>query len=640
MSVGQLLQPNSYNIFVKSLNGITTEEITGVNENGQVLTIVDKNEKKVAFVDAPSGIPDTVGFPDGYVLKIVDNNTNQVNWEPDIGGGAAVPFILTGDSVNALKVQTSTLEPMIRVDTVDKEVHMSAIRNMVEGSDDEKKFSVVNSADPLLPVFNVDTLNTKVEFNNGLTKKGEIVALDASEVLIPGVDSAVNMKLQYDAGGAGDTNFVGYVAKNGPNALYSLVNNTTAGIYFLSDTSAGIQTTAQELNISSPNPLGKLTAIFNQEISLEANNCELNVGNNGVISADSKVIIKGSDDEEKFVIKDNLGNNIFQVSTNGDSVFIGGNQNSGAKLSIFDPFFNLIFLVDTNNNSLVMGNGVITPSEIYLRPQAGIVEIDGKTNGILKSSYKCSHIVNPTGGSVEMSAYRDNTDYNKIESNGALGLLISSDTVVNVSGSTEFLSATPTTSFSPVGSTGLCNKAYVDDRVGGLSSGITNSPTATGVAINIGVNQSLNPTSFLPSSPTTPANYFKAGQSFTLTMSGNCQFFNGDTFDIKLIATDGLNNIINLGIINITTPNTATSVFELEADFTIRSVIGPIANIVCSFDFTYNDAGSIVGKRSFTSSSIRADLVETLTTAINYSAANASSNITTGLFILKKIVDV
>lgn len=640
MSVSTLFNKNNFDINCKSLNGITTLPIGVSNNNGQVLTIVDKNEKKVAFVDAPSGVPDTVGFPDGYVLKIVDNTTNQVNWEPDIGGGAAVPFILTGDSVNALKVQTSTLEPMIRVDTVDKEVHLSGFRNMIEGNDDEKKFSVYNSADNINPVFNIDTLNTKLEINNGLSKKGEIVLKNNPEILIPGVDSSVNMKLQYDAGGAGDANFVGYIAKNGPSAMFNLVNKDTAGIYFLSDTSAGIQTTAQELNISSPNPLGKLSAIFNQEISLEANNCELNVGNNGVISADSKVIIKGSDDEEKFVVKDNLGNNIFQVATNGDSVFIGGNQNSGAKLSIFDPFFNLIFLVDTNNNSLVMGNGSVTSSEIYLRPQAGIVEIDGKTNGILKSSYKCNHTINPTGGSVEMSAYRDNSDYNKIESSGAQGLLITSDSVVNISAPTEFLIAPPKTSFTAINNVDLTNKQYVDDRVGGLSSGISNSPTATGVAINIGVNQSLNPTSFLPSSPTTPANYFKAGQSFTLTMSGNCQFFNGDTFDIKLIATDSLNNIINLGTINITTPNTAASVFELESDFTIRSVIGPIATIVCSFDFTYNDAGSIVGKRSFTSASIRADLVETLTTAINYSSANASSNITTSIFILKKVVDV
>jgi hypothetical protein len=537
---------------------------------------------------------------------------------------------LTGDNVNALKVQGTDLQALIRVDTVDKEVHMSAIRNMVEGSDDEKKFSVFNNSDPINPVFNIDTLNTKVEINNGLSKNGEIVLLNNPETLIPGVNSAVNMKLQYDAGGTGDTNFVGYVSKNGTNSIYSLVNNTTAGLFFLTDTNSGIQTTAQELNISSPNPIGKLTAQFNQEISLQANGCELNVGEGNLISMDSKVVIKGSDDEEKFVVKDNLGNNIFQVDTNNDSIVIGGNQNSGAKLSIFD----------TNNNSLVMGNGSVTSSEIYLKPTNGLIEIIGKTNGILKSAYKCSHTVNPSGGSMEMSAFRDNTDYNKIESTGAQGLLISSDTVVKVSGSTEFLTATPTSSFAPIGSTGLCNKSYVDNRVGGLSSGITNSPTATGVAINIGVNQSLNPTSFLPSAPTTPANYFKAGQSFSLVMSGNCQFFNGDTFDIKLIATDSLANVVNLGTINITTPNTGVSVFELEADFTVRSVIGTTSNIVCNFDFTYNNGGVLQGERSFTLASIRADLVETLTTAINYSSANASSNITTSLFILKKVVDV
>ena len=664
------------------INGTSGQVIDpDVNAVGQVLRITSLDPKAVAFQDLPNPVPDTTSFADGYVLKITDFTQNEVNWEPDIGGGAAVPFILTGNNVNALKVQDNSLNTLIRIDTVDNETHLSGIKNFVEGADDINKFSVLNNSDPLTPclnvdssnnettingkllvgglpdrtdalevvrstngfsVFSVDTLNKQIGLNiNEQLKRGYIKFLDTPEEIYTGLNSSAYMTLDSDILGAGNSNFVGYVAKNGPNSVITAVNNATAGVFFNTTTNAGINTTSENFNIASFNPSGALSVQFNSEISLESNGCILNIGNGGLIKADKKFVIQDSsvNNLEQFAVKDVDGNNVFIVDTQNDAVFIRGNDNSGAKLAIQDPLGNFVFLVDTNNDLLRMGSSAVNQTEIIINPQIGIIDVVAYGSAFFNTKIRCQHnIWNPLGGTLTMIAHRDNTDYNKLESIGASGLLISSDTVINVSGSTEFLTATPTSSFAPIGSTGLCNKSYVDNRVGGLSSGITNSPTAIGTVI--GTNQPLNPTSFLPSSPTTPANYFKAGQSFSLVMSGNCQFFNGDTFDIKLIATDSLVNIVNLGTINITPPNTGISVFELEADFTVRSVIGPTANIVCNFDFTYNNGGVLQGERSFTSTSIRADLVETLTTAINYSSANASSNITTGLFILKKVVDV
>jgi hypothetical protein len=212
-----------------------------------------------------------------------------------------------------------------------------------------------------------------------------------------------------------------------------------------------------------------LTAQFNQEISLEANGCELNVGEGNLISADSKVVIKGTDESEKFVVKDNLGNNIFQVATNGDSVFIGGNQNSGAKLSIFDPFFNLIFLVDTNNNSLVMGNSAVTASEIYLKPTNGLIDLVGSGNAILQSTIRASHNTNPTGGSVQMSAFRDNTDYNKIESTGAQGLLIKADTDLRLE--SDYGATMTAIGCSIIGENGFVN-LLAQEPVGGINTNL------------------------------------------------------------------------------------------------------------------------------------------------------------------------
>jgi len=249
------------------------------------------------------------------------------------------------------------------------------------------------------------------------------------------------------------------------------------------------------------------------------------------------------------------------------------------------------------------------------------------------------------GGQLRMLSGYDGTQDNIIESTGGQGLIISSSntillqaTQITINSPCDFSVNAPTTTIAPTQNTDLTNKLYVDDRVGGLSSGTFSSNQALG---NVATPQSLNPISFLPSPPITPANYLKAGQSYQLVMSGSAQFSNGNDFTITLEASNGGAPVI-LGTVQIVVPNvTGAQTWELEADFTIRSVVANIANIFCSFDFTYNDGQSFIGKRALTSTnSLNSTLSQTLTTNVTFTTGTAGDNITTELYILKKVVDV
>ena len=292
-----------------------------------------------------------------------------------------------------------------------------------------------------------------------------------------------------------------------------------------------------------------------------------------------------------------------------------------------------------------MGSYAVNQTEIIINPQIGIIDIVAYGSAFFNTKIRCQHnIWNPLGGSLTMIAHRDNTDFNKLESIGASGLTISSDSNINMTGTNinitstnpvEFFSSCPKTSNTPTLDDSLTNKRYVDNKVGGLSSGLNDSAIATGALVNIGVDQNISPTLFLPASPSIPPNYFKPGQSYELIMSGDCNFTNNDTFQIKLNTGS-----ITLGSISITTPTTGASFWELEADFTIRSVVGVSCTILTSFDFTFNDGASFIGKRSLTTAIINPTVSQTLIPYINFSVANIGSNIRTQLFILKKLVDV
>jgi len=66
MSISQLLQTNSLKIYAQKINDVKQNEISPSNENGQVLTIVDKNNKTVAFQDLPPVPSTTKEYFSGY----------------------------------------------------------------------------------------------------------------------------------------------------------------------------------------------------------------------------------------------------------------------------------------------------------------------------------------------------------------------------------------------------------------------------------------------------------------------------------------------------------------------------------------------------------------------------------------------
>ncbi len=121
-------------------------------------------------------------------------------------------------------------------------------------------------------------------------------------------------------------------------------------------------------------------------------------------------------------------------------------------------------------------------------------------------------------------------------------------------------------------------------------------------------------------------------------MSGSATFTNGDAFVFSLKSA-----AVVLGTISISVPNVAGGgqTWECEGDFTIRSITLGLATIVCSFDFTYNDGQDFRGKRSLTTSTtLDTTIANSLSVFVNFSSGQATDNITTELYILKKVVDV
>jgi hypothetical protein len=356
-------------------------------------------------------------------------------------------------------------------------------------------------------------------------------------------------------------------------------------------------------------------------------------------SIESDFIIQGNPSADKFVVKDEAGNKIFWVETTNDSIFLGGSE-SGAKWGLFDLNFNLTFLLDTQGETMRLGNQDISRSILLFNYLEGMISTRAISGSIGYSGFKSENTLVST--SIQMLSSYNLTNPNKLESIGGSGLLISSDIQMVISSPNTIFDAAqpiPRLQKDPVDfidSAQIVNKVYVDDRVGGLCSGTSSSITAVGTNL---APQLLNPLSFLPSpSPTVPPNYLKAGQSYQLNMSGTATFTNGNAFVLTLQSA-----AIILGSIAITVPNvTGSQTWELEADFTIRSVTSNIATIACSFDFTYNTgAQDFIGRRSITiSNTLPTNISNTLQVWIDYSAGSATSNITTELFILKKVVDV
>jgi len=168
--------------------------------------------------------------------------------------------------------------------------------------------------------------------------------------------------------------------------------------------------------------------------------------------------------------------------------------------------------------------------------------------------------------------------------------------------------------------------------VGGLYAS-----TSAGTLIDNTTLQSLTPASSV-GSLSVPANGFSVGDCFHLVITGDCVFTNND--EIQITLKQNGNILAQTPVFNLEDANSGDNVFEIEADFNIRSV-GATGSIHTSFEFTYNkdslDSKDFRGTRSNDTQTIDTTIPSTLDVEFQFISKNASSSIQTQLFRLQKV---
>jgi hypothetical protein len=168
--------------------------------------------------------------------------------------------------------------------------------------------------------------------------------------------------------------------------------------------------------------------------------------------------------------------------------------------------------------------------------------------------------------------------------------------------------------------------------VGGLYAGLSD-----GVVINNTVEQSVLPATGV-GSLTVPANGFQVGDSFHCVVAGDCSFDKDDTIQIKL--KENGNILAQTPIIDLEDAQSGDNAFEIEIDFTIRS-IGVAGSIATNFDFTYNKAGidskDFRGTRAMDVQPINTTVASTLDITAQFPTNVTPSSLQTRLFRLQKV---
>ena len=167
--------------------------------------------------------------------------------------------------------------------------------------------------------------------------------------------------------------------------------------------------------------------------------------------------------------------------------------------------------------------------------------------------------------------------------------------------------------------------------VGGVYAG-----TSDGTLINNTVEQSVLPATSV-GSLSIPADGFSVGDSFHCVVAGDCSFENKDEIQIKL--KENGNILAQTPVFAVEDANAGDNAFEIEIDFTIRS-IGATGSIATNFDFTYNkdgtDSKDFRGTRSMDVQPINTTTASTLEITVQF-PTNVASSLQTRLFRLQKV---
>lgn len=230
-----------------------------------------------------------------------------------------------------------------------------------------------------------------------------------------------------------------------------------------------------------------------------------------------------------------------------------------------------------------------------------------------------TNLITPKTGTFISFNNKDITNVNTVVSTN-----VNTDFIGSATGSIiEFIDK-PQSATLPSVDGDLTNRLYVETRLGNFYAGLTDSATISGTTLG----------SLIPllgdGTLTVPPGGFGIGDSFHLVVAGTGVFQNGNTLNVSL--TNGG----TLGSITIDLENANPTSWELEADFTIRS-IGVAGSISTNFDFTYqrpSPSFDFRGARQVQTSAIDTTVSNTL--GVDAQFSGGVNSMTASLFYLKK----
>ena len=137
---------------------------------------------------------------------------------------------------------------------------------------------------------------------------------------------------------------------------------------------------------------------------------------------------------------------------------------------------------------------------------------------------------------------------------------------------------------------------------------------------------------------TVPANFFKVGDSFSVTMGGHISSVNNDTLRIKVKS----GSVILGDTSTITMPQCTDKHWNLEIRFTIRTLgAAGVASIASFGQFNFSkDASNAFEGADFSiinNTTFDTTISNTLNITVQWSSNNAGNNIYSESFILTKI---
>jgi hypothetical protein len=334
----------------------------------------------------------------------------------------------------------------------------------------------------------------------------------------------------------------------------------------------------------------------------------ININNNDITNAN--VIVRASNGN---VI--NFDNDVFPPLITGALTIESG---AGKEINI-----NADNLLKLNGNSIIHNSGT-GPHQFN---DSGGIQLQMTSANI--EMFKALDMKNNNINSVaSLTATQVNTD--TIENSGS-GFL----TFTNLGSYTP--SFTPSALDMNLGDVNSVNNLQVASINNLTPQGGVYSGTSDGVVINNTTEQSVLPTSGV-GILTIPANGFSVGDCFHCVVAGDCSFDKDDNIQIKL--KENGNILAQTPIINLEDAQAGGNAFEIEIDFTIRS-IGASGSIATNFDFTYNkdgiDSKDFRGTRAMDVQTIDTTVSSTLDITVQFPTNITPSSLQTKLFRLQKV---